>query len=585
MANMRVQRRLAAILAADIVGYSRLMGADEAGTLAALRNVWTDHFNPAVAAHSGRIVKMMGDGALIEFASAVDAVEFAVAIQEAMANHNSARAGREPIEFRIGVNLGDIVIDGDDIFGDGVNVAARLEGQAPKRGILVSDSVHSQIKGKVGVAFIDAGELTLKNIETPVRVWRWAGDGSAAQAPAKAPPGPNELPSIAVLPFANISGDPDQEYFADGMTEDIITLLSKLPQLLVIARNSSFTYKGKAVKVPEIARELGVKYVVEGSVRKIGNRVRITAQLIDGGTGGHLWADRFDRELIDIFAMQDEVTQEIVLAMAVKLTGDERNRLKTKGTNSLEAYDYVLRGREHLRLYSKEGTAEAEAMLQRAINFDPGYATAYASLSHAGFANYINRWSETAARPLEHAYELAQKAVALDGTDPWAHHALGCAYLWKRQHDQAIAELEKAIALEPNFAAGHVVLGLIHHYAGSSEEAIKRINLGMRLDPHYPDIRLHWLAQAYFQLGRYEEAINFLKLRLIRKPDTDISRVLLAASYGHLGQVDEAKVQWAEAVRINPDYSLEHRRQSLPYKDPTDFDRVAEGLRKACLIE
>jgi TolB-like protein/Flp pilus assembly protein TadD len=582
----RIERRLAAILAADMVGYSRLMEADETGTIARQRSHRSELIDPKISAFKGRMVKTTGDGMLVEFASAVDAVECAVDIQQAMNVREADRPVDQRIRYRIGINVGDIVIDGDDIVGDGVNVAARMEGLAEPGGIAISGNAHEQIQGKLVVAFEDGGPHEVKNIARPIDVWLWqpaSNSATAANPDSSEPPPLPDKPAIAVLPFANMSGDPEQEYFADGMAEDIITSLSKLSQLLVIARNSSFTYKGRAVKVPEIGKELGVRYVIEGSVRKAGNRVRITAQLIDCSTGGHLWAERFDRELTDIFAVQDEVTQEIVSAMALKLTADERQRLKTKGPSNLEAYDYVLRGREQYRLESKEGNVQAEALLEQAIDLDPGYAPAYAYLAYTHMVNYLNRWNETADQPLEHAIELAQKAVALDETNPWAHHALGTVYLWKRQHDQAIAELEKAIALEPNFAAGYVLLGLTHHYAGNSKKAIELIDPGMRLDPHYPDIRLHWLAQAYFQLGRYEEAIDLLKRRLIRKPDTDISRVLLAASYGHLGQVDKA--EWAEVFRINPDYSLEHRRQVLPYKDPTGFNRVVEGLRKAGLTE
>ena len=577
------ERRLAAILAADVVDYTRLMDADEDATMATWWSVRKDVIDPQIAGHKGRIVKHTGDGFLAEFSTVLDAIRCATTIQMELNARNADCPRNRRMDFRMGVNLGDIVVDHEDIYGDGVNIAARLEGLADPGGICVSGGVYEQVHKRIDLAFEDMGEQPFKNIPRPVRTYRVQLKGSPF-AVIEAPSLPNK-PSIAVLPFANMSGDPEQEYFADGIAEDIITSLSKLSQLLVIARNSSFTYKGRAVKVPEIGKELGVRYVIEGSVRKAGNRVRITAQLIDCSTGGHLWAERFDRELTDIFAVQDEVTQEIVSAMAVNLTGDEQERLKATGTNNPEAYDYFLRSREQFRLYSKEGTAQAQALLKRAIDLAPGYAPAYAYLAHTHHMNYVNQWNEPADRPLEHAHELAQKAVALDGTDPWAHHALGTNYLWKRQHNQAIAELERAIALEPNFSAGLVFLGLTHHYAGNSKEAIELINRGMRLDPHYPDIRLHWLALAYFQLGRYEEAIDLLKRRLIRKPDTDISRVFLAASYGHLGQVDEAKVQWEEVFRINPDYSLEHRRQVLPYKDPADFDHIVEGLRKASLTE
>ncbi len=583
MAADRIQRRLAAILAADVVGYSRLMSVDEAGTLAALKAYREDLINPKIAEYGGRVVKLMGDGALMEFPSVVAAVECAVAIQCGIVGRNAGVPGDKQIEFRIGVNLGDVIIDGDDIYGDGVNVTARLESLAEPSGICVSGDVYRQVAGKLDLAFDDLGDLRVKNIANPVRVYRVILNG-ADRSDAEALPLPDK-PSIAVLPFENMSGDAEQEYFADGISEDIITSLSKLSQLLVIARNSSFTYKGRAVKVQEIARELGVRYVIEGSVRKSGNRVRITAQLIDSTTGGHLWAERFDRDLTDIFAVQDEVTQEIVTAMAVKLTADDHKRLKTIGTDNLEAYDYFLRGRELFWPQSKGGNSLAKAMFERARDLDTKFAPAYAFLSFSHLMDYINQWNEAADQSLERAYEIAQKGIQLNETYPWSRVAFGNACLWKRQHDQAIAEYERAIAQDPNFALGYMGLGWALHYVRRSEEAIELINRGMRLDPHYPDNRLHWLAQAYFQLGRYEEAIDLLKRRLIRKPDTDISRVLLAASYGHLGRKEEAKAEWVEALRVNPNYSLEHRRKILPYKDPADFEKTVSGLRKAGLPE
>ncbi|MFQ5983670.1 MAG: adenylate/guanylate cyclase domain-containing protein, partial [Woeseiaceae bacterium] len=572
------------ILAADMVGYSRLMEADEEGTVARQKAHRAELIDPKVADRRGRIVKTTGDGLLVEFASAVDAVRCAVDIQRTMAEREGAVPEGQRIRYRVGINVGDIIIDGDDILGDGVNIAARLEEIAEPGGLCISDMVHQWIEGKVDPQFEDAGEHQVKNIARPIHVWRWVGEGAPAtpREPDLSKPLPlPDKPSVAVLPFENMSGDPEQEYFADGVAEDIITSISKLSQLLVIARNSSFTYKGRAVTVQDIAEELGVRYVVEGSVRKAGNRVRITAQLIDCTTGGHLWAERFDRELTDIFAVQDEVTQEIVSAMALKLTADEQRSLIHQGTKNLEAYDYFLRGREQHWLLSKESNARAKAMLKRAIDLDPGCAPAHAFLAEAYLLSYINRWEGSADRSLEQAHEHAQRAVNLDETYPQAHSALGHTKLWMRQHDRAIAEYKRATALDPSFAGGYIGLSRVLLYAGRSEEAIQWINRAMRLDPHFSDIYLHNLAQAYFQLDRYEEAIDLLKRRLIRKPDTDISRVLLAASYGHLGCIEESRAMWAEALRVNPDYSLEYRREILPYKDPCDFDHLVEGLRKA----
>ena len=579
-----MERRLVAILLTDMVGYSRLMGLDEEGTIARQRAHREKVFDPNISAHGGRIVKSTGDGLLVEFPSVVDAVRCAVDVQTELAERDTDVSEDRRIQYRIGINLGDIIIDGDDILGDGVNVAARLEGLAKPGGVCISGTVHDHLAGKVDAAFEDAGEQTVKNVPRPVRVWHWqTGQTARGSHDVDQPPPLPDKPSIAVLPFHNLSVDPEQEYFADGIAEDIITSLSKLSQLLVIGRNSSFSYKGKAAKAPEISKELGVRFVVEGSVRKAGNRVRITAQLIDCLTGGHLWGERFDRELTDILAVQDEVTHEIVLAMALKLTADEQGLLKHKSTNSLEAYDYFLRGREKHWLLSKDGNAQAKAMFSRAIDLDPEFAPAYAFLADERVLDHINQWHEAGDRPLEQAYELAQKAVALDDTYARAHFALGNVRLWKRQHDQALAEFERAVTLDPNFATGHMGMGWVLQYAGRSEEAIEFIKRGMRLDPHYPAFRLHWLAQAYFQLGQYEEAIELLKRRITRDPETDVSRVLLAASYGFLGRVAEARAEWAEALRVNPKYSLKHRRQILPFKDPRDFDRLVEGLRKAGL--
>ncbi len=406
----------------------------------------------------------------------------------------------------------------------------------------------------------------------------------AVANPGQSLPLPDKC-SIAVLPFENISSDSEQEYFSDGITEDIITSLSKLSQLMVIARNSSFTYKGRATRVQQVGKELGVRYVIEGSVRKAGNRVRITAQLIDCATGGHLWAERYDRDLTDIFVVQDEVTAEIVAAMEVTLTTDDQRRLVSKGTDNLEAYDCFLRAREQWWRLSKEGNSNAEAMLERAIKLDPEFSKPYAWLSFVHLYEYIGGWRSGSKRFLDQSCALAQKAVKLDETDSEAHSALGAACLWNREHERATTEYERAIALDPNNAQAHVELGWVLHYSGRSAEAIEPINWGMRLDPHYPDFCLYFLAQVYFRLGQFDEAIRLLKRRIIRKPDTDISRVLLAATYGHLGRTDDAKAQWADALAVNPKFSLEQRRQVLPYKDPADFEHILDGLRKAGLPE
>ena len=581
-----MERRLAAILCMDVVGYSHLMAVDEVGTLGRLKALRDDVIDPLIERHSGRLVKLMGDGALVEYASVVDAVTCAMEVQKAIAENQAEVPESERIDFRVGINLGDIIVEGDDIYGDGVNVAARIEGLASPGGICISRTARDQVRDKLDVVLEDLGEVEVKNIPRPVRIFRVPVESAATKIASE-----NELltlpdkPSIAVLPFENMSGDPEQEYFSDGIAEDIITDLSKASGLFVIARNSAFTYKGRAVNVQEVSRDLGVRYVLEGSVRKAGNRVRITAQLIDGTTGGHLWAERYDRDLTDIFAVQDEVTQRIVSALAVKLTPDERERVVSKGTDNLEAYDTFLKGREHMLRQTKEANAKAIAMFERVTELDPGFAAAVALLAFNHVEAYVNRWSADPDRSFELAQEHAQRAVALDDSEPNAHYALGGVYIWAKQHDRAIAEAEKTIALDPNSASGYGMLGHILSYAGRPEEAIEALNNAMRLDPHYPDMYLHFLAHANFHMERYNDAIDALTRRLIRKPESDISRVLLASCYGHQSRADEARAEWEKVFEVNPDYSFEHKRQILPYKNPADFEHFADGLRKSGLLE
>jgi adenylate cyclase len=510
-------------------------------------------------------------------------VACAVELQKRTAAANDGLAGDRRIALRIGINLGDVVVEGGDLYGDGVVIGVRLQAMAEPGGICISAAVHDQVGNKLPLAFEDLGPCEVKNIAKPVQVFRARTDrDSSVRRPAEQL-SKQTKPSIAVLPFANISGDPEQEYFSDGITEDIITDLSKVSGLFVIARNSAFSYRGRAVKVQEVTRDLGVRYVLEGSVRRAGNRVRITVQLIDGTTGGHLWAERYDRDLTDIFAVQDEVTREIVAALAVKVTQGEQRRLARKGTDNLEAYDHFLRGRQLAWRRSKEANEEARVLLERAIALDPQFTSACAILAGVHGVNYANRWHDPPEESRRMADELAQRAVALDDDAPDAHWILGLAYLQQKQLDRAMAEARKALALDPNFAWAHSLLGQALHYAGRSQEAIEPHTTAMRLDPNDQDPFLHFLAQAYFGLGRYEEAAANLKRRIVRKPDTDVSRILLAACYGHLGRAEEARALWQEVLQINPGYSFEHHRRVLPYKDPADFERIADGLRKAGL--
>ncbi len=585
---MHLQRRLAAILAADVVGYSRLMGEDESGTLARLKAHRRELIDPAIAARGGRMVKLMGDGALVEFASVVDAVQCAVEIQTAMAERNAEVPEGRRIAFRIGINLGDVIVEGEDIYGDGVNVAARLEGLAAPGGVCVSGKVHDEVLGKLDVGFEDQGEQPVKNIARPVRVYRILANAAAADGtPAserRAPAALPDKPSIVVLALQNMSADPEQEYFADGIAEDIITDLSKVSGLLVIARNSAFAYKGRAADLRQVCRELGVRHALEGSVRKAGNRVRITTQLIDGTTGGHLWAERYDRELTDIFDVQDEVTREIVAALKVHLTPDEHRGVEKRGTDNIDAYDRFLRGRQLFWQTSRETTEEAQALFEEAIALDATFPLAHAYLAFTHSLQYVNRWSPDPKVSLMRAQQLVERALALDPSEAEAHYVQGIIRLWQQKKvDQAIADAERAISLDPNFARGYGLLGASLHYAGRSKEALEHLATMARLDPHYPAPYQHFLGQAHFALGHFEEAVAALKARLARQPRSDASRVLLAACYGHLGRAEEARAEWEEALRINPDYSIEDRRQILPYKNPADFERVVLALRKAGL--
>ena len=585
MVAERVNRKLAAILAADVVGYSRLMGADEAGTLAALKRHRDAVFDPAVAAHNGRIVKLIGDGVIAEFGSVVDAVSCALSVQRSSATIPDQGASQPTIVLRIGINLGDVIIEGDDIYGDGVNVAARLEPLAEPGGICVSSIVNESVGNRIDVRFQDGGEISVKNIDRPIRVWKWHPSATtSAISRSVAKPEPNvAAASIAVLPFINMSGDPEQEYFSDGISEDIITDLSKIGGLTVIARNSSFTYKGRSVDLRTVGRDLGVRSVLEGSIRRAGNRVRITAQLIDAATSTHLWADRYDRDLTDIFEVQDEVVEKIVGALAVTLTQGEQQRLRRHDTSNVEAYECWLRARALFTRGTRESIVEARAMYRRAIEFDHNFAAPHAGLAFAAIADHTSGWALDSAQALLEAERWARRALELNDQEPVSHMALGNVLLWRRDHKGALAEFARMIALDPNFAQGHTATGLALMYAGEPARALEPFAIAMRLDPHYPDIVLHFLAQANFSLGKYEIAAQQLLDRIARNPSTDASRMLLASCYGHLERAEDALTVWAELLKVNPDFSLMQRARVLPYKNPDDFQRILEGLAKAGL--
>jgi adenylate cyclase len=556
MTKQQITRRLAAILAADIAGYSKMMGADETGTVATLRQIWSQTFNPAVAARHGRVVKMMGDGALVEFGSAVDAVECAVAVQRAMSELNLA--AERPVKFRIGINLGDIIIEGDDILGDGVNVAARLEGQAPPGGILASDVVHAQVAGKVGVTFIYSGEISLKNIERPLRVWRWDGNEAAPRTgPLFKFTGPDaDKPSIAVLPFAVMHNDPEQEFFADGLVEDILTTLSKLSGLSVIARNSSFVYKGRTVDMRQVARELGVRFVLEGSVRKSGERIRITAQLIDAATGAHVWADRFDRNVGDIFAVQDEITLMLATEMQVQFTEGEQARLRYTTTKNVQAWNLWVQGLNTYRgSMSADWHARTTRCWEKALALDPDSAPLNAMLGFMSFSDARHGWTgearETATRKAE-AY--IKRALALDPENPDAHRGAGAILLLKSQFEDAIAAMLTAVKLGPNLTDVLSFAALVLACSGRAAEGIGLIEKAFTLSPNYDALFLGVLGNAYRLSGRSEEAIVAFRAYHARNPGFGLADLLMIQEQG--GLIEEARETAKQLIAARPFFTV-----------------------------
>jgi adenylate cyclase len=583
MEDAGVTRKLAVILAADVVGYSRLMAADEEGTLVLL-NARRQVNDQLIARHRGRIFGTAGDSVMAEFASAVEAVRCAAAIQQQNRQQNVDLPEPQRMLFRVGVNLGDVMVGGDDLFGDGVNVAARLEGMAQPGGICISSAVYDQIRNKVDLSFDDLGERSLKNIGYPVRVFGLRHDeaeapGAAPVRPARLAPRPSALPSIAVLPFTNMGGDPEQDYFADGLTEDLITELSRFQELRVIARNSVMTYKGKPVRVEDVGRDLGVRYVLEGSVRKAGARVRITAQLIKAATGHHLWAERFDRDLADVFDVQDEVASRIVVTLAGKLEESERRRARVLRTENPQAYDCVLRGRELWYRFTPETNREARRLYEQAIELDPEYARAYASLAWTYLTEHDERWGDPQDRPLEQALEYARRGVQVNPASHSNHLALGQVCLAKGLHDEALDALETAIRLNPNDADGYVFLAETLTFAGRPDEAIELIARAQRLNPAAPRWYAWFLGFALYAARRYDDAVVALR----RAPPTAMAYRWLAVCYGELGRKQDAKVAAEEYLKRTPHFSLATHLETMPFQLAEDRDRYVESLRKAGL--
>ena len=565
-------RRLAAILVADVVGYSRLMSEDEAGTLSALREHQAQVFDPIVAERNGRLVKLMGDGALVEFPSVVDAVEAALKVQRQIADTDSQ------IRLRIGVNLGDVIADGNDIFGDGVNVAARLEALAEPDGICISSIVRESIGNRIDAEFADAGQHEVKGLSKPVRVYRWPAAGAVRTQPEK--------PSIAVMPFENMSKDPDETYFSQGIADDIATDLSKMSGLVVIARNATHEYQNRPLGPSQAARELGVRYVLEGSVRRGGGRVRVNVRLMDADNSSQLWADRFDGHLEEIFDLQDQITEKIVSTLSITLTRAEQDRAFRKEVGNLEAYDYVLQGNAFHRLFSKDDNARALKLYTKALELDPEYAPAHAGYSWAMNHEANQEWSTDPEKALNLALEHAKQAVLLDSGLAKAHLALADVYCWTRQHSLAVAEGRRAVELEPSNADAHFALAYYLNTAGDPQEAIKEARLSLRYNPVYAlGAYYENLGIAFYLTEQFEAARTALEEGVGRHPGYDGLHQWLAATYAQLGQTEDARKQTREFLSLKPAVTLKKLAQRLPYKRKRDLDSLLDGLRKAGVPE
>ncbi len=574
-----MERKLTAILCADVFGYSRLMGKNEEATLRSLSSS-RKLIDSLIEQHRGRFVNSAGDSVLAEFASVVNAVQCAVEIQATLKTENANLPSDRRMEFRIGVNLGDVMVDGEQIYGDGVNVAARLESLAEPGGICISGKVHDEIRSKLALGYQDLGAQQVKNITEPVRVFRVMLEGGTANATrttAKA-----KERSLRKHWHGGVFSLAEQEYFSDGITDDLTTALSRLPGLFVIDRNSAFTYKGKPVKAQQVSRELGVRYVLEGSVRKEADQVRITAQLADATTGADLWAVHYDRPLRDIFALQDEIVQRIVTTLNLQLDLMQRGADVRQTTDNLEAYDNFLRGLVYIWSLTKGDNAKARQMFEKAIGLDPKYARAYAALGYSYWVAWAHQWSHD-PHFLDRALQLEQQTIALDDSLAFAHMALGQIYLYKKQYDQATAEAERAIALDPNSAFGYRALAFIMNWSGKPAEGIGLAEKAMRVDPRNRDYYLWLEGGSYTQMGRYEEAIPILKRHLARYPNSFGAHYILVLDYTELGREDEARAEATEVLRLSPNFSLDAEKRLNPQKDQTVANRFYADLRKAGL--
>lgn len=589
MAKDKVVRKLAAIFAADMVGYSRLMEADEEGTISRQMTHRKELIDPKIAEFHGHIVKLMGDGMLVEFASVVDALRCAVDVQKAMAIRERRVPNDRRIAYRIGINLGDIILDGEDILGDGVNLASRLENLAAPGGICISDVVHQSVAGKIRQKFHDLGVQKFKNIKRPIRAYGVVIDGihniQQRYAELETDPRSPEKPSIAVLPFQNMSGDVDQEYLADGLTEDIITALSKVAEMSVIARNSTFAYKGTSSDIREIAKKLAVTHILEGSVRRSANRIRITAQLIDASDGHHLWAERYDRQFGDIFDLQDEITSEVSTALQSHLTEGDQAHVRRRQTRNVDAWEHFAQGQTCLRRFNKQDNARARELVHRAVEIDREFAAAWCLLSWIYYLDARNGWAESIEDTFDRAIEFAQRSIAIDPELPDAFGMLGAIYFQQRKYDEAVVAGRKAIALGPRVADNYALLAMTLCYAGNAPESLGLIEQAMRLSPYYPDWYLGIAGVIYRNLGRFDDAIAADKERLDRNPDNTFSDFRLAAVYEQIGRHDEARSHIVKAIKKNPEWTIRQIRVAEPYRDKDELETYLDLLRKAGLPE
>lgn len=615
------QRRLAAIMMLDVAGFTRLMGEDESGTLALVLDARRTHVEPALARHDGRLVKLLGDGALAEFASVTSALDCAREIQTAMRNH--------PLKLRIGINLGEIIVEDDDIYGDGVNVASRIEGLARPGGIAVSHSVHEQARKRGDLRFVDGGRHQVKNVAEPVAVFHLTtGGGEDTAAPKNQSPAQRRLlplslaavaivaaglayallgrdpgtsghddaaatvpelqdrPSLVVLPFANLSGDPEQTYFSDGMTDNLINDLSQIGGLLVIARNTSFSFRDRqeAMDAQTVHKVLGVRYVVEGSVQRAGDHVRINANLVDGTTGFQLWAGRLDREFSDLFALQDQVASQIIDALKIELTQDQRRRLSKRHTDNLEAYDLFLRAWEEIWRFNDESRKTAQAYLWSTLDLDPDFALAKAILA----TTYTNRTGVSltaSAESLETAYRLARQAVAIDPELPSVHASLGLVHMFRREYDKADASFAQAVKLDPNYADGFGMQAWNWHYAGEPERALAGFEYAMRLNPRAPFPYLNAIAEVHFSLGNLDAALEWSTEALERNPEALRQRLLQGAILTELGQIEDAEWEVVEALALQPGITIANLPDIYPYREGSTLARLEQALRAAGLPE